>query len=84
MKPDPSVEACKAIIQTMQIGSSKDGCNEDWRDRPRHYHITKAIRHATTALMVIMHVVRDDGENHLKLAITRLAMALAIEGDHAE
>jgi len=84
MKPDPSVEACKAIVEALTMGSNKDGNGEDWRDRPKHYHITKGIRHATTALMILLKVVRDDGEKHLNLAITRLAMALCVGGDHAE
>lgn len=84
MKPQPSVEACKVIIEVMSVGSTKDGCNDDWRDRPKHFHITKGIRHATTALMIILKVVRDDGENHLKLAITRLAMALCVGGEYEQ
>lgn len=82
MKPDPSVEACKAIVATIAAGSNKDGRGDDWRDRPQHYHITKAIRHATTALMILLKVTRPDGENHLHLALTRLAMAICVGGDY--
>jgi hypothetical protein len=63
----------------MAVGSSKDGRNDTWRDKPRRYHLLKAIRHSTTYLMIVEGVIEGDGENHLKLAITRLSMALTQE-----
>lgn len=76
---DPRYAAFQAIASVMAIGSVKDGRDESWRDKPQYFHLTKAIRHATTHLMQRMGVIEPDGENHLKLAITRLAMALTQE-----
>jgi hypothetical protein len=76
---DPRYAAFQAIAEVMAIGSGKDGRNESWRQKPQFFHLTKAIRHATTHLMQKMGVAENDGEDHLKLAICRLSMALAQE-----
>jgi hypothetical protein len=76
---DPRYASFQAIVQIMALASDKDGRDESWRQKPGFFHITKAIRHATTHLMKKMGVTEDDGEDHLKLAITRLAMALTQE-----
>ena len=81
MIADPKYAAFQAVAEVMAIGSDKDGRDESWRKNPQFYHLTKAIRHATTHLMQKLGVVEGDGENHLKLAITRLAFALAQESD---
>ncbi len=73
----PSAKAYKIINSVMETGSAKDGKDDSWQHKPRHFHITKAIRHATTALMVDLGVIQPDGENHLELALCRLAMALS-------
>ena len=75
----PSSEAARVIVQVMSRGSAKDGRDESWRDKPQDYHLDRALRH------IISHkLIRDgnqpaDGEKHLSLAITRLAMALTQE-----
>jgi hypothetical protein len=76
---DPRYAAFQAVAEVMAIGSEKDGRDESWRDKPQFFHLTKGIRHATTHLMQKMGVVEPDGEDHLKLAITRLAMGLTQE-----
>ena len=74
---DPSVEACKAVIFTMQRGSAKDGCDESWRQRPEMYHLAKAMNHLATHINQLQDPRKVDGENHLENAITRIAMALS-------
>ena len=76
---DPGQAAADAVAQVMSVGSAKDGRNESWRQKPQYFHLTKGIRHATTHFMQKLGVVEADAENHLKLAITRFAMALAQE-----
>jgi hypothetical protein len=79
MIEDPKYAAFQAVAETMARGSEKDGCDDSWRDKPPVFHLTKGIRHATTHLMQKMGVIEGDGENHLKLALTRLAMAMTQE-----
>lgn len=79
MNADPRYLAFYAVAAVMAVGSSKDGKNESWRDKPASFHLTKALRHATTHLMQREGHAEPDGENHLMLALTRLAMALTIE-----
>jgi len=74
----PADKAFTSIENVMFAGSKKEGRSDSWRHRPRIYHILKGIRHATTALMIEQGVIEPDGENHLELALTRLAMALTI------
>jgi hypothetical protein len=81
---DPRYAAFQAVAEIMAVGSQKDGRDDSWRDKPQFYHLTKAVRHATTHLMQKMGVTERDGENHLKLAITRLAMALSQETGHGD
>lgn len=78
LRADPRWAAYFAIDEVMAIGSAKDGCNDSWRTKILGYHLTKGIRHATTALMVKMGIIPPCG-NNLKEAITRLAMALVQE-----
>jgi hypothetical protein len=77
MAKEPTVEAARAIVSVMRAGSSKDGCDDSWRDKGQLYHLVKASGHLATH---IKHVVcnTSDGENHLELALTRLAMALSL------
>lgn len=79
MLKDPAIVACEAIVSTLKIGSAKDGCDDSWRKKSRRYHLAKATRHAFTACMTEVGILEHDGEDHIKLAITRLAMALSIE-----
>lgn len=82
---DPAQVAARVIEETLRAGSSKDGSADAWRRKPGFFHLLKASRHLTTHTMQIMGVAEADGENHLRLAITRLAMALAQqEGDHGD
>lgn len=81
MKTDPGMAALDAIDEVMAVGSAKEGRNDKWRDHSPIFHTMKAIRHATTHTMILSGIVKPDGENHLKLAVTRLAMALAVTQD---
>lgn len=73
----PADEAAAAIRQVMAKGSDKDGCDESWRELPQDYHLDRALRHALTYKLIRDGNQKPDGEEHLKLAIARLAMALA-------
>lgn len=74
----PAPEAANIILAVMQHGSSKDGCDETWRDKPEDYHLTKALRHIITYQMIRDGHQPPDGEDHRRNAITRMAMALCI------
>ncbi len=76
---EPPICAYIVVQEIMQIGSAKDGKDESWREKSLAYHAMKALRHTATAVMQAQGITPPDGENHLKLAITRLAMALSIE-----
>lgn len=74
----PAETAWDVIDGIMHKGSSKDGCNETWRDRDIMYHLSKAQAHLATHIKQTIDPRTADDENHLHLAITRLAMALCI------
>lgn len=74
----PAELSAHAVENTMWKGSAKDGKDDTWQDKPIPYHMTKGIRHATTALMIELGVIPPDSENHTELAITRLAFCLSI------
>lgn len=76
---DPSVEATAAIVRTMTIGSSKDGTDDSWRLKKKSYHLEKAMGHARKAYLMETGQMPQDGEDHGKLALTRLAMSLCID-----
>lgn len=77
MSPD---DIAKNVIQnTMAHGSKKDGCDDSWQEKSIAYHLTRAIRHFTSALMIHMGVVGPDEDGltgHMKNGMTRAAMAL--------
>ncbi len=79
---DPRYCAFHAVASTMAQGSAKDGTNDTWREKPKEYHLLKAIRHATTGLMIERGICPPDDDNHLANALTRLAMALAQDESH--
>ena len=47
-----------------------------WKDEDVSQHLLKAARHINTHMQIAAGYQKDDGENHLDNAITRLAMAL--------
>lgn len=68
----------KAIIQTvMAQGSSKDGVSELWRNEIPLFHLSKAQAHLAHHIKTLYDPRGFDGEDHLALALTRLAMALS-------
>ena len=73
----PSQIASKVIEEVMERGSSTDGSNETWREEDILFHLSKAQAHLATHIKQIFDPRRADGENHLELALTRLAMALS-------
>lgn len=75
---DPSVEAARAIVDVIRKGSAKSGSNENWRNDPMNYHLDRALRHIITYKLIAEGNQTPDGEPHLKLALTRIAMALCI------
>ena len=73
---DPAHNAMIIIQEAMLMGSSKDGCNESWRDKPKKFHREKAIRHLLTAQMIEDGVIEPDGENHDHLGLTRASLTV--------
>lgn len=45
-------------------------------DEQQDMHIQKGVRHALTHQLIRDGHIPDNGENHLELALTRIAMAL--------
>jgi len=78
---DPRYAAFQTVAQVMALGSSKDGRNESWREKDVMYHLTKAQAHLATHIKNLHDPRGQDGENHLYLALTRLAMALTQESN---
>jgi len=68
-----------AIQQVMEKGSAVDGNDDSWRDKGVLYHGMKALRHTATGLMQAQGISSPDGEDHFKLALTRLAMLIACQ-----
>jgi hypothetical protein len=73
----PAENGWQIIEDTIHKGSTKDGCDESWRSKPKGYHRMKAIRHLINAQMIEDGVILNDGEPHDENALTRIAMALA-------
>ncbi len=76
MLKSPADTAHATIQAIIERGSSKDGSNELWRNEIPMFHLSKAQAHLATAIKHIYDSRGFDGEDHLALAITRLAMAL--------
>jgi hypothetical protein len=76
---DPKYAAFQAVAETMARGSDKDGRDESWREKDAMYHLSKAQAHLATHIKHRFDPRGKDDENHLRLALTRLAMALAQE-----
>lgn len=74
--PDPRFEAWCAVHEMMLEGLKKHSA-ESWRTEPFNNHALKSARHATTAALIREKLSPDDGENHIRNAICRGAMALA-------
>ncbi len=72
----PADTAFNAVERTMDAGSKKDGRNEHWRHKDPMYHLSKAINHLATHIKQIHDHRTHDGENHLALALTRIAMVM--------
>lgn len=78
---NPRILCFTIVNDCMAVGSNTDGLgsvNEGWKHRSSMYHLAKASGHLATH---IKHKVcgTNDGEYHLALALTRLAMAASIE-----
>lgn len=74
--PNPASLAYSTITQVIEEnrGKHKGG---SWMDDPQNRHLSKAIRHIETYRMIRDGDIPPDGENHLRNALTRVAMALA-------
>lgn len=73
---DPAEIAAQTVREVMAEGLKKHVAGA-WEDEDPRMHCQKAIRHLTTFLLMLDGHQEPDGENHLKLAITRAALALA-------
>ncbi len=81
MVENPRILAFTIVNDCMAVGSSVDGltaANEGWRERDSSFHLIKALSHLVTH-MKQRALSQSDGESHLHLALTRLAMAAAKE-----
>ncbi len=81
MKTIPSEHARAITAAVMMTGSRKDGISEMWRDQGSLFHLVKAASHLAKHIKHLIDPRGKDKENHLYKAITRLAMAAAIEQD---
>jgi hypothetical protein len=75
----PEELAKQAVLSALSGGSDKDGVEDVWMTKSIPYHLTRAIRHTTTALMIYSHLQPDDEDGvkgHLENAMTRLAMGI--------
>lgn len=72
----PAELAARIIENVMLAGSAKEGCDDSWIERPNNHHLDRAIRHILTHKLIAEGNQEPDGERHLHLALTRLAMAL--------
>ena len=77
-KTDPRDAAWMAVNEMIEEGLKKHEA-EGWRQEDRRMHALKALRHLATYLLILDSHVPPDGENHLKNAICRTAMALTRE-----
>jgi len=75
---EPTVLACMAIVETLTVGSDADGRGDNWRNKSCFEHLLKANTHLGEAMRQEARCSKSD-EEHLKLAITRLAMALCCQ-----
>jgi hypothetical protein len=50
-----------------------------WQKEDEDQHLLKAVRHINTHMQIKRGYQKEDGENHLDNAITRLSMAIAKE-----
>jgi len=82
MNTDPALLAHRTIAEVIQTGLQKHK-KEVWRTEPINNHLDKAARHILTYKLILEGNSPPDGENHLKNALTRLAMALTQEVDRA-
>ena len=75
MKSDPRQVAANSVDEIIAEGLKKH-LAEGWRTENIRMHCLKAQRHLSTFMLMLDKYQRQDGEDHLKLALTRTAMAL--------
>jgi len=73
MKANFPHEAIAAIDETLQYGRSKGYTEGNWRSLSEAHHLEKAHNHIHDILYAV-----NRGEDHLKCALTRLAMAVSV------
>lgn len=76
MPNDPAQIAAQTIREVMAEGVKKHRSGA-WEDEDPRMHLLKAQRHIATFLLMLDGHQEPDGENHLKLGLTRTALALA-------
>lgn len=77
MTKTPATIAYVTVDKVMQIGTTKTD-RPDWSEESQDYHLDRAVRHVMTYKLMRDNNQKTDGENHLELALTRLAMALTM------
>lgn len=78
---NPSEVAAQIISEVITVGSEKSGSNDNWRLEPLNYHLDRAIRHIITHKLITEGNQTPDKEEHLRFALTRIAMALTLNLD---
>jgi len=74
---DCAANAARIILEVMNQGSGKDGRSDDWLHKSPMFHLSKANSHLTTHINHLHDPRNKDEEQHLELALTRIAMRLA-------
>ncbi|CAN5394753.1 hypothetical protein BH10PLA2_BH10PLA2_25370 [soil metagenome] len=67
------------IIEEIMAGGAATHPAGSWLEESPETHLLKAIRHATTHLMILRGIYPPDADHHGKNALCRLAMLLALE-----
>jgi len=76
---EPGHIAKRIVDRCLTLGSRKDGSGRQWAQKMAIFHLVKGMSHLAIHIKQIYDVRALDGENHLHKAMTRLAMAAAIE-----
>lgn len=79
-----SLLAAVTVERILEAGVAEGHKPDSWKREPVSFHLLKAIRHATTAMLQLEHPdlpsrSQETPEDHLERALCRLAMALWIK-----
>lgn len=75
----PGAFASQIITRIIGKGSSKDGHGDAWRNKTAMFHLMKGLAHLVLHMKEKYCFMEPGKENHLHLAMSRLALAACIE-----